>query len=79
LDESNTVFPNVRVSDVWGILTVTNGAILTRKEGQLVKVTVSAPTNLQAKPLQGEGWTLELKEGWRLEPGERRGDYTLKQ
>ncbi len=79
LDESNTVFPNVRVSDVWGILTVANGAILTRKDGQVVKVTVSAPANLQAKPLQGDGWTLELKDGWKLEAGERRGDYTIKE
>jgi hypothetical protein len=79
LDESNTVFPNVRVSDVWGILTVANGAILTRKDGQIVKVTVCAPTNLQAKPLQGDGWTLELKAGWKLEAGERRGDYIIKQ
>jgi hypothetical protein len=79
LDESSTVFPSVRVSDVWGILTVTNGAILTRKEGHLIKVTVCAPTNLQAKPLQGDGWTLELKGGWKLAPGERKGDYTIKQ
>jgi hypothetical protein len=77
-DELNTVFPNVRVSDVWGILTVTNGAILTRKDGRLVKVTVGAPANLQAQPLQGDGWTLELKEGWKLAPGERKGDYTIK-
>lgn len=78
LDEANTVFPNVRVSDVWGILNVENGAILTRKEGQLVKVTVGAPTHLQTQPLQGDGWTLELKEGWQLASGERKGDYTIK-
>jgi hypothetical protein len=79
LDEANTVFPNVRVSDAWGILTVANGAILTRKDGRIVKVTVTAPTNLQAKPLQGDGWTLELKAGWKVEAGERKGDYTIKQ
>jgi hypothetical protein len=79
LDEANTLFPNVRISDVWGILNVTNGAVLTRKEGQLVKATITAPANLQASPLQGNGWTLELKDGWRLEAGQRKGDYTIKQ
>lgn len=79
LDEMNTVFPNVRISDAWGILDVTNGAILTRKDGQLVKATITAPTNLQGKPLQGDGWTLELKDGWHLEAGERKGDYWVQQ
>jgi hypothetical protein len=78
LDETNTVFPNVRISDVWGILTVANGAVLTRKDGQMVKATITAPTNLQAKPLQSDGWTLELKDGWYIEAGERKGDYILK-
>jgi hypothetical protein len=78
LDESNSLFPNVRISDVWGILNVTNGAVLTRKDGRVVKVTIAAPTNLQAQPLQGDGWTLELKAGWKLEAGDRQGDYTIK-
>jgi hypothetical protein len=78
LDESNTLFPTVRISDAWGILNVTQGAVLTRKDGRIVKVTVVAPTQPQTRPLQGDGWTLELKEGWRLEPGERKGDYLIK-
>jgi hypothetical protein len=79
LDEAATLFPNVRISDVWGILTVTNGAVLTRSNGQLVKATITAPANPQARPLQGDGWTLELKESWRLAAGQRKGDYTIKQ
>jgi hypothetical protein len=78
LDESNTLFPTVRISDAWGILTVTQGAVLTRKDGKIVKVTVVAPTQPETRPLQGAGWTLELKEGWRLETGERKGDYLIK-
>jgi hypothetical protein len=78
LDDFNTVFPNLRISDVWGILTVTNGAVLTRKDGRMVKVTIAAPTNPQAKLLQGDGWTLELKDGWQLATGERSGDYIIK-
>jgi hypothetical protein len=77
LDEANTVFPNVRISDVWGILNVTNGALVTRRDGQLVKVTIAAPANPQARPLQGDGWTLELKAGWQLAAGPRQEDYRL--
>jgi hypothetical protein len=78
LNEANTIFPSVRISDVWGILNVTNGAVLTRQGGRIVKATIAAPINPQAKPLQGDGWTLDLKDGWQLEAGERKGDYRVK-
>lgn len=78
LDDANTVFPNLRISDAWGILNVTGGAVLTRLDGRVVKVTVGAPAQGQAGPLQGDGWTLELKDGWKVERGERPGDFTLK-
>jgi hypothetical protein len=79
LDDANTVFPNLRISDAWGILNVTNGAVLTRDGGRVVKVTLVAPTNSQARPWQGDGWTLDLKAGWKVEPGERKGDWLVKQ
>ncbi|MEW6128179.1 MAG: hypothetical protein AB1757_14150 [Acidobacteriota bacterium] len=78
LDDANTVFPNLRISDAWGILNVTGGAVLTRLDGRVVKVTVAAPTNLPTTSLQGDGWTLELKDGWQVVRGARPGDFTLK-
>jgi len=77
LDDASTIYPSVKVSDGWGILTVTNGAVLTRESGLLKRVTVAAPAKPDARPLQGDGWTLELKAGWKLAPGARKGDYTL--
>lgn len=77
LDEASTVYPSVQVSDTWGILTVTNGAVLTREGGLIKRVAVTAPAKPAARPIQGEGWTLELKAGWKLAPGPRKGDYTL--
>jgi hypothetical protein len=42
-------------------------------------VHVSAPVDRNARPVQGEGWTLQLAEGWRLEEAAaRKGDYVLK-
>jgi hypothetical protein len=41
------------------------------------QVHVVAPNDPQARPLAGDGWALELKDGWRLEPGKRKGDFVV--
>jgi hypothetical protein len=78
LDGVGTVYPTMRVSDAWGVLEVTDGALLVRDNGRVIRVQVPAPSGLDARPLKGEGWTLELKEGWKLAPGDRPGDFILK-
>lgn len=79
IDASNTVYPTMRMVDAWGVLTVTNGAWLERAAtGELVRARVPAPTNLSARPLQGEGWSLELANGWDVSPGKRAGELTLR-
>lgn len=76
LDSLGTVYPNIRVVDAWGILTVkSGGALMGATYGS---VNVPAPADTSARPLRGEGWTLELNEGWSLEPGDRPGDFTIK-
>ena len=76
LDSYGTVYPDVRIVDVWGILTVSNGGAL--RNPNFTKVYVSAPNNLSASPIQGDGWTLELNTGWTITNGERKGDYIVK-
>ena len=79
IDASNTVYPTMRLVDAWGVLTVSNGAWLERDTtGGLVRARVPAPADLSARPLKGDGWSLELKDGWEVVPGERRGDVTIK-
>ena len=79
IDASNTVYPTMRLVDAWGVLTVSNGAWLERDAtGGLVRARVPAPADLSARPLKGDGWSLELKDGWEVVPGERRGDVTIK-
>jgi hypothetical protein len=79
IDASNTVYPTMRLVDAWGVLTVSNGAWLERDTtGGLVRARVPAPTDLSARALKGDGWSLELKDGWEVVPGERRGDVTIK-
>ena len=76
LEGLGTVYPNIRVVDVWGVLTVSSGGALMNKTYSGINVT--APSNASARPVRGDGWTLELNDGWSLTPGERKGDFVLK-
>jgi hypothetical protein len=78
LDGVGTVYPTLRVTDAWGVLEVTGGALMFRDGTRVSKVHVVAPRELSAKKVEGDGWTLELKDGWALEPSARAGDYIIR-
>jgi hypothetical protein len=79
IDTSNTVYPTLRLVDTWGVLTVTDGAWLERAPtGNLVRARVSAPSDLSARRLKGDGWSLELTNGWEVVPGDRAGDVKIR-
>jgi hypothetical protein len=61
LEDKGTVYPNIRVTDNWGILTVTNGALMSPNWN---KLAVSIPTRIDAEVVTGDGWRLELKHGF---------------
>jgi hypothetical protein len=63
------------LTDTWGMLTVTDGALL---KGDWSEVRVVAPKDVTTRLIKGDGWTLELKTGWSLQPGKRSEDYMLK-
>ena len=75
LEPIGIVYPDIRIVDVWGILTVTKGALI---KSDFSKIYVSAPSSLSAPSIQGDGWTLELNAGWTVAAGERKGDYVVK-
>ena len=78
VDASNTVYPTMRLVDAWGILTVSDGAWLERDAtGHLARARVPAPLDLSARPLKGEGWSLQLANGWEVVPAERPGDVKI--
>ncbi len=74
LGELGTVYPTMMLTDPWGKLTVTKGALLNTNWSE---VRVTAPTDTSARPVEGDGWVLDLKKGWMLRPGKRSGDYVL--
>jgi hypothetical protein len=79
IDTNITVYPTLRMVDNFGILTVSNGAWLERgPSGHLMRARVPAPQDLSARPLKGDGWSLELANGWEVVPGERPGDVTIR-
>lgn len=72
LPPHGSVYPTLRVVDAWGVLEVRDGALIDDNWGGVVVV---APPS--AEVVEGSGWTLALNPGWRLEVGERMGDYRL--
>jgi hypothetical protein len=78
IDSLNTLYPTMRIVDVWGILEVSDGVWLIRGDnGSLARAQVPAPQSASAAPLKGDGWTLALKQGWRIVAAERRGDLKV--
>jgi len=79
LDENTTIYPTLRVTDVWGMLEVSDGALMKRDQGKFVGVAVEAPKDAVGKSgiVEGPGWKLSLSRGWRLAESERKGDLVV--
>lgn len=78
LDEKFTLYEDdIQVTDEWGLLKTTEGALIVRENGKFVRVQVPAPADASKMPLSGKGWTLELKPGWEVVPQGRPGDFAV--
>jgi len=79
LEGVGTVYESARVVDGWGILEVASGGALFLRDdrGWITGVAVPAPAESTDPPAAGEGWTLELAEGWEIGPGQRPGDWLV--
>lgn len=72
IEDIGTVYPNLRVTDEWGILSVDNGALLSANWGSVI---ISYPSQIENSLVYGDGWTLELNEGWKV--NELNGSFEL--
>ncbi|HLY92052.1 MAG TPA: hypothetical protein VKQ89_02230 [Candidatus Angelobacter sp.] len=79
LDDNTTAYPTLRVSDTWGILEVTHGALMVREQGIFARVVVEAPKDADGKggEIAQNGWKLTLAPGWQISKGKRPGDLTI--
>ncbi len=76
LENYGTVYPNLRITDNWGVLTVTDGALLSTDWS---KVTVTAPEENNNHSVRGKGWTLELNsDKYVIIHDETSSNYYLK-
>jgi hypothetical protein len=75
MEDQGSVYPTLRVSDNWGILTVTDGALIGSTWN---KVTVSEPTGITPERVTGNGWTLDINKGYIIEKNSTTGNYILK-
>lgn len=78
LDDTATIYPTLRVTDEWGILEVSDGALMFRDNRGITKLHVTAPADIQKQPVQGSGWKLTLNDGWKIVAGERKGDFVIR-
>jgi hypothetical protein len=78
LDSNATIYPTGHVIDAWGILDINNGAVFYNKNGMVTSIVVAAPLKPDTDKLSGDGWTLQLEKGWRIEPGEKQGCFVLR-
>jgi hypothetical protein len=70
-----TLYPTGSFSAGWGSLEVERGGALVAPDYSLMRVALPADTS--GRVIQGDGWKLELAEGWHLVPGERTGDLRV--
>ena len=78
IPDVGTVYETARVTDEWGVLNVASGGVLlVRSDAGITEVVVPVPPEAVEPPTSGEGWQLELAEGWTIEPGQRPGNWTL--
>lgn len=74
LEDKGTVYPNIRITDLWGILTIENGALMSPNWD---KISISNPVKTENKKVSGDGWTLELTDGYVITKDEGSGNYKL--
>src|SRR5699024_7262506 len=58
LGEEGTVYPSIRVTDLWGILKVEKGALIT---AEWTHISLTNPIKIEEGTVFGEGWVLDLE------------------
>lgn len=74
VEDKGTVYPQIRVTDTWGILEVHNGALMSKNWD---KITITAPLRMDDPKIEGDGWTLLLNKDYRIRKDDTTGNFTI--
>lgn len=75
VENFGTYYPTTRITDVWGILTVEKGALISP---DWKKISLSMPTSIDNNLVKGDGWVLELKGNYTIEVDQQKNKYLRK-
>jgi len=75
VENFGTYYPTTRITDVWGILTVEKGALISP---DWKKVSLALPTSIDNNLVKGEGWVLELKGNYTIGVDQQKNKYLKK-
>ncbi|WP_411897545.1 hypothetical protein [Elizabethkingia occulta] len=74
VEDKGTVYPQIRVTDNWGILEVTKGALMSPNWD---KISVSSPVKISDELIEGEGWTIKINKAYTVKKDEKSNNYVL--
>jgi len=74
IEDKGTVYPKMRISDVWGILEVETGALMSPNWD---RISITNPIKISPNKIEGDGWILTLKDGYILKKEERTRNYIV--
>lgn len=72
IENLGTYYPTTRITDVWGVLDVTNGALISP---DWKKVSITNPISIEKNLIKGDGWILELNSNYTIEVDQQNNFY----
>ena len=69
IEDKGTVYPTIRVTDNWGILEVTKGALMSPNWD---KISVSSPVKINDELIEGEDWTIKINKAYTVKRREKQ-------
>ncbi|MDR6735303.1 hypothetical protein [Sphingobacterium sp. 2149] len=72
IENLGTYYPTTRITDAWGILDVTNGALISP---DWKKISITKPISIEKNLIKGDGWTLELNSNYTIEIDQQNNFY----
>jgi hypothetical protein len=73
MDDYGTIFPTLRLVDIWGIHTVDSGVLINSDRNEVI---LSKPLLINDSVISGNGWNIKLNDPWELV--KVSSEYTLK-